>query len=93
VGGSHAYALAVAPDGATLFVTGESLKREMFDYDFATVAYAAATGEQLWVARAGKGGSDGAASVAVSPDGTTTYVTGHVDVNGWNDYYTIAYQT
>jgi len=34
-------AIAVSPDGLSVFVTGRSLHSEPTDYDFATVAYAA----------------------------------------------------
>src|SRR5215469_16513032 len=61
-----ATAVAVSPDGNTVFVTGG-----------ATVAYDAATGAQLWASRfTGPFQFDFASSIAVSPAGGTVFVTG-----------------
>jgi DNA-binding beta-propeller fold protein YncE len=81
--------MAVSPGGRRVFVTGRSHGRGT-GYDYATVTYAAATGRRLWVRRYNFAGSgdDFANAVAVSPDGTTVYVTG--DSSG--DYATIAYR-
>ena len=85
--------VAVSPDGKTVFVTGKSLQANTQN-DYATVAYDAATGHQLWAK--GYNGSlnndDEATSVAVSPTSGTVYVTGF----SWGkttaqDYATIAY--
>ena len=43
-------AIAASPDGATVFVTGGSTGIGSAN-DYATVAYRAATGAQLWVSR------------------------------------------
>ena len=86
--------LAVSPGGSAVFVTGESAAT---DIDYATVAYDAATGGQLWVAR-GKGPGVGfwdiAYAVGVSPDGSAVFVTGASTEAGGStyfDYQTIAY--
>ena len=62
--------------------------------DYATVAYDAATGAQLWVSRYNGPASraDSARSVAVGPHGGTVYVTGaSTGVGTHSDYATIAY--
>ena len=82
----------VAVSGGEVFVTGTNVAAVN---DFATVAYNAATGAQLWVRRYQRPGSLGnhASSVAVSPTGRTVYVTGTsaTHINGTGDYTTIAY--
>ncbi|MBI4728404.1 MAG: PQQ-binding-like beta-propeller repeat protein [Acidobacteria bacterium] len=92
-GGDQAHGLAVSPDGARVYVTGGSYGAGT-DYDYATLAYDAATGAPLWEARHnGPGGlSDVANSVAVSPDGTGVFVTGSTTSSGSDpDYATVAY--
>jgi outer membrane protein assembly factor BamB len=85
--GDTAYSVAVSPDGGTVFVTGKGQGIPFAGY--ATVAYNATTGAQLW-AKVYNGGHGGAISVAVSPTGTTVFVTGSGPGAG-GDYATIAY--
>jgi DNA-binding beta-propeller fold protein YncE len=96
-GDDEASSVAVSPDGKTVFVTGSSYAGSATDYDYATVAYNAATGAQLWVKRyTGPGsGDDQAYSVAVSPDGTAVFVTGYRSGTtvGQVNYATVAYNT
>ncbi|HYS32202.1 MAG TPA: PQQ-binding-like beta-propeller repeat protein, partial [Streptosporangiaceae bacterium] len=87
--GDGALSMAVSPDGTRVFVTGYSYSRTTTQ-EYATVAFDAATGRQLWVSR--YNGPDGAAeSVAVSPGGTTVYVTGSIQGRTGNDFATVAY--
>ena len=94
---SSASSVAVSPDGSTVFVTGTA-GRDLGVRGWATVAYAAATGARLWLARysgpVNKGGF--ARSVAVSPDGSKAYVTGASAASASADltaYATVAYDT
>jgi WD40 repeat protein len=91
-GADEAYSVAVSPDGGTVFVTGYSAGSAPDSY--ATIAYDAATGAQLWVKRYNgidnRGGE--AYSLAVSPTGQAVYVTGSSPgPTGTPDYATIAY--
>ncbi len=88
-----ANSVAASPDGTRVFVTGSSFGRGTA-YDYATVAYTAASGRQLWVRRySGPGNfNDSAVSVAVSPGGTRVFVTGaSASSHSIDDYATVAY--
>jgi PQQ-like domain len=92
-GFDEAKAVAISPDGSRVFVTGRS-HAGTTGYDYATVAYSASTGSLLWVQRYdGTGnGTDEANAIAVSPDGTTVFVTGDsLSPSSSYDYVTIAY--
>ena len=85
--------MAVSPTGGTVYVTGGS------GDGYATIAYNAVTGAQLWVQRYDgtpnyAGQPPEALSVAVSSTTGTVFVTGClIPVGGSNyDYTTIAYQ-
>jgi DNA-binding beta-propeller fold protein YncE len=92
-GQDEPFSVAVSPDGATVYVTGISTGASS-GLDYATVAYSAATGAQLWVSRYNgpANGDDYAQSVTVSPDGTRVFVTGFsTGTNTSSDYATVAY--
>jgi PQQ-like domain len=89
-----AVALAVSPGGGTVFVTGTS-KGSTTAEDYATVAYAAASGRQLWVSRYnGSGRSrDIPESIAVSPTGGVVFVTGYsFGSKTGSEFATVAYR-
>jgi PQQ-like domain len=77
-GVDNAMAVAVSPDGATVFVTGNSGGGAGFEQDYATVAYRGSDGTQLWVARFNGqvNGEDIATALSVARDGTKVFVTG-----------------
>ena len=68
-------AVAVSPDGATVFVTGDQAPTARITHG-ETVAYDTATGAQIWQTEDTAGVVSGFASIAVSPDGSTVFVTG-----------------
>jgi WD40 repeat protein len=88
-----ANALGVSPDGSTVFVTGQSKGSNRYDY--ATVAYDATTGTQMWVKRydGPAHGDDSANALGVNPDGSTLFVTGGSAGSTGYDFATIAYST
>jgi WD40 repeat protein len=94
--GDIAYALAVSPDGATVFVTGcAGTIDQCVVADYVTIAYDAANGVRRW-GRSYDGpisGYDVATSIDVSPDGSRVYVTGSSDQVATTDFVTIAYDT
>ena len=75
IGGTNApFDLAVSDDGNEVFVTGESAGAREYELDYATVAYDASTGRQLWEARSQPTFVDRACCLAVDED--HVYVTG-----------------
>ena len=93
-GGNDApIAIAVSPDGSKVFVTGKSWGGSTAKDDYATVAYAAATGDRLWAKRYNAGALDQPYAIAVSPDGARVFVTGSSQGGSpldW-DYATLGY--
>jgi DNA-binding beta-propeller fold protein YncE len=92
----HAVDLAVSPDGTKVFVTGDS-----FDItrDYATVAYDASTGAELWAERyvGPTNSGDQPFQLAVSPDSAMVFVTGYglgptSSTGSTSDYTTVAYE-
>jgi TolB-like protein len=83
-------AIAVSPDGARVFVTGHDNGAET-SIDYATVAYDADSGTQLWVSRLAFPSTDHATALAVSPDSARVFVTGYsYDARGVAGIATIA---
>jgi WD40 repeat protein len=84
-------ALAVSADGTRVFVTGPAPSDSGTSTDYATVAYDAATGSQLWATRLDDGNTDVATAVGVSPDGTRVFVTGYSQSATGTSYATAGY--
>ena len=97
-------AVAVAPDGATVFVTGYGQTVDGV-VDQVTIAYDAGTGDELWNELYDRGSMDGnpdtgsqkdyASGLVVSPDGDTVYTAGEadevIDDTIYTDYSALAY--
>lgn len=100
-GPSTARSLAISPDGASAFVTGDTNNSPSpLSYgEYATVAYDTATGAPLWTARyrgpaSGYGGP--AADLAISPDGAKVIVTGYnwsASPGSQPEFATVAYDS
>ena len=95
-----AYAVIVSPDGGHVYVTGESERGRIACFGdvastaYATVSYAAATGDPLWVSRyAGlRRDPDQANQIAIGPDGSSVFVSGNSDYGcTGSDVATLAY--
>jgi hypothetical protein len=92
----HTYGLAVSPDGSSVFVvacSGSPVGVPCFQPDYATLAYDATTGAQLWVTTFDdrSHGADFPQDIAVSPDSSSVYVTGYGPGPTATSIYTLAY--
>jgi len=89
-GDARSSGIVLSPDGETLYATGQS-RGAGSGWDYATVAYDSATGEERWNSRydGPASSSDIPVALAVSPDGRTLFVTGSSE----SDYATVAYDT
>jgi hypothetical protein len=88
-------AIAIGPSGHVVYVTGRSFAKNT-GYDDATIAYNAATGRKLWVARYnGKASKDEFANaITVAPDGKSVYITGgSYGMTSRIDFATVRYGT
>jgi DNA-binding beta-propeller fold protein YncE len=100
-GADQPSAIGVSPDGASVFVTGRSLRFSSGSvdvYDYATLAIGTASGDRSWVKRydEGIGGSDEPVDLGVSPDGSKVFVTGTSEglidgISSATDFATLAY--
>jgi outer membrane protein assembly factor BamB len=94
--GTAATAIAMSPDGATVFVTGTVPAGPGYVFD--TLAYTTVTGARLWEARyfapAKTHGEVVPNAIVVSPDGSRVFVTGDAP-NASNNlsFATVAYRT
>lgn len=89
----RAYVVRRSPDGTRVFVTGESYD-SISGNRFATVAYTAGSGSQIWFRTYAGGGGGYQANpiaMAVSPDGTRVFVTGTRSSAVREEIVTIAY--
>jgi outer membrane protein assembly factor BamB len=86
-------ALAISPDGSKVFVGGTRGSFETDKYQFTTIAYDLATGQELWVAARHWEGTDFdlVNGLAVSPDSQSVYATGQVTGSRELDIGTVAY--
>ena len=86
--------VVVSPDGSSVFVTGVSASLAT-NFDFATVAYDAGTGDRAWASRyAGPGLYDRPSAMVASPDGSKVFVTGESeDIHEVRESATVAYAT
>ena len=97
-----ATAITVSPDGSTVFITGDGTNTTGGKpFDYATVAYNALTGAQLWSATFNGTANlnEYARAITVTPDGSQVIMTGYSEtvydqgvVPSDSEYVTIAYQ-
>lgn len=77
IAGDTKVLLAVSPDGSRVFVAGYDCIDDLCrDQPFATVAYDASSGNRLWGSRYRSGGRNYPNDLAVSPDGSSVFLTG-----------------
>jgi outer membrane protein assembly factor BamB len=90
----QANAVAVSPDGGTVYVTGSSTNAGL-SHEYDTFAYDAATGAVVWQRGYSPKHNDAyATAIGVSPDGGTVFVTGYSAAWGTlADYATVAFNT
>jgi len=76
----------VSPGGGRVYVTG--FRNDVYNLDYATLAYRASSGETLWRAFYDQD-EDSASALAVNPEGSAVYVSGMSGA----DITTVAYST
>lgn len=91
----EAFAIKASPDNEKVYVTGYTTGILMYagSRNYTTIAYNAATGDELWARLYGNVSysDEMAYDVAVSPDGSGFYVSGYSWASGTPDYLTIKY--
>src|SRR3989338_2761057 len=88
-----AVTIKASPDGNKIFVAGSSGGMGT-SWDYATIAYDATTGAQIWASRYNGylNSSDEVRALTISPDGAKVFATGSsVTADNTRDYVTIAY--
>jgi DNA-binding beta-propeller fold protein YncE len=91
-GGAAGGQIVAGPGGAAVYVVGPAANQDGH-YDYATFAYSAATGKQLWLDRynALAGPSTFVGAIGVTPDGRTVVVTGSPNEGRTGGYLIAAY--
>ncbi len=92
--GDYSRAIQYSPDGLRVFVTGEAYRPDT-GLDCVTVAYSAADGKQLWVAREDGPGhrDDSGLMFATGASGATIFVAGNTSgAGGSDDIFVTAYE-
>jgi WD40 repeat protein len=88
----NATGLAVSADGSTVYVTGTSIADYNTPADYATVAYRATSGAQLWSARYAVTGAQNDAAGIVAAGGNTIVTGTSGPYGGLQEFATVAYQ-
>jgi hypothetical protein len=86
----EACCIGISPNGRKIFVTGDSEGSETGE-DWATVAYAAATGTKVWLKRLSSQYNDYPDGLAVSPLGSAVFVLGTTQTTTVGVATTVAY--
>jgi WD40 repeat protein len=88
----NATGLAVSADGSTVYVTGTSIADYNTPADYATVAYRATSGVQLWSARYVVTGAQNDAAGIVAAGGNAIVTGTSGPFGGQQEFATVAYQ-
>ena len=88
----NATGLAVSADGSTVYVTGTSIADYNTPADYATVAYRATSGTQLWSARYAVTGAQNDAAGIVAAGGNAIVTGTSGPFGGQQEFATVAYQ-
>jgi hypothetical protein len=86
--------IVASTDGKKVFVSGSSDRQGSSNEDYVTIAYDAATGQRLWVARNDTAQAyDVPTAIGLKSDGSVLFVTGWSGEgsNGPSEYLTVAY--